>query len=71
MRKSKYIRYQAFSKRFDKEMIVISCADSEQKDIKTLYDLFLPETIIEIREYNSGVLLEEIPLEVIFSKPKT
>ena len=69
MTKSKYIRYVGFSKKADKEITVISCAKSEQQDIKTLYELFEPDTIIECREYNSGVLLEEIELNVLFNKP--
>jgi hypothetical protein len=65
--KKDYIRYVGYSKRHGKEITVISCPETERDAIRTMYHVFEPDTMIEVREYKSGVLIEEIKLEDLFN----
>lgn len=47
----------------------LSSPETEQQVKRDLYDLYKPESIIEVREYKSYVLIEELPLEDLFNKP--
>jgi len=64
MSKKDYIRYVVNG------VAYISYPEIEQKVKNDLFELYGPDAIVECRDYNSGVLLEELPLNVLFNEPR-
>ena len=64
------IRLVGFSKRKNKEVTVLLYEHTERTNIADMYYFFEPDTMIQCREFNSGVLLEELELRDLFNPIK-
>ena len=62
------LRLTGFSKREDKEVTLLLC-EPERDVVKDAYYFFDPDTLIQCREFDSGVLLEELELRDLFNQP--
>jgi len=63
------LRLTGFSKREDKEIIVLLQDGREKVAVEDCYYFFESDTLIQCREFDSGVLLEELELRDLFNKP--
>jgi len=64
------LRLVGFSKKKDKEITMILFDGSVWSVIDDVRYFFEPDTIVQLREYNSGVLVDELKLKDLFNKPK-
>lgn len=62
------LRLTGFSKRKDKEVTLL-LGDNDKAIARDCYYFFEPDTLIQCREFDSGVLLEELELRDLFNKP--
>ena len=64
------LRLIGFSRKDDKEITVLLYDHNESEVVKCMYHFFEPDTLIQCREYNSGILLEELELKDLFNPIK-
>jgi len=64
------LRLVGFSRKKNIEVTLLLYDHDEQKTVKDAYYFFEPDTLIQCREFDSGVLLDELELKDLFNKPK-
>jgi len=64
------LRLVGYNKKKNIEVTLLLYDHDERKTVKDAYYFFEPDTLIQCREFDSGVILAELQLEDIFSKPK-
>ena len=64
------LRLVGYSKRKNKEITIIlfdGCAWSVVDDVRYFFE---PDTLVQLREYNSGILLDELKLKDLLNQKK-
>ena len=64
------LRLVGYSKRKDKEITMILFDGSVWSVVDDVNYFFEPDTIVQLREYNSGILIDELKLKDLFNKVK-
>jgi len=64
------LRLVGFSKKKDKEITMILFDGSVWSVVDDVNYFFEPDTIVQLREYNSGILIDELKLKDLFNKVK-
>ena len=64
------LRLTGISKREDREITVMLYDRREKFAVEDCYYFFEPDTLIQCREFDSGVLLEELELRDLFNPIK-
>jgi len=64
------LRLTGFSKRENKEVTLILFDSKIWKSIDDIDYFFDPDTVIQLREYNTGILTEEMKVSVLKDKIK-
>ena len=64
------LRLTGFSKRENKEVTLILFDSKVWKSIDDIDYFFDPDTVIQLREYNTGILTEEMKVSVLKDKIK-
>jgi len=62
------LRLVGYSKKKDKEITMILFDGSVWSVIDDVRYFFEPDTIVQLREYNSGILIDELKLKDLFNK---